>query len=206
MKRIIKKPDERKKEIIEVAEKLFASEGYSKTSVETIISKAEIAKGTFYYYFKSKKELLSAIVNQTLSSLAEYFDAIANMDNISAAEKLKLMLRGPEKEKKANSSTMEIIHLPENRELQEDLNIQTIKIISPIIAKVIIQGNSEGIFHARAPEESVQILMTGSLFLLDSGLFDWGMEKKESLLKTFQLLFEMALGVNEGEFDFISNQ
>lgn len=205
MKRIIKKPDERKKEIIEVAEKLFASEGYSKTSVEAIISKAEIAKGTFYYYFKSKKELLSAIVGQTLSSLAEYFDAIANMENISATEKLKLMLRGPEKEKKANSSTMEIIHLPENRELQEDLNIQTIELISPIIAKVIKQGNSEGVFHARAPEESVQILMAGSLFLFDSGLFEWSTEKKISLLKTFQLIFEMALGVNEGEFDFISN-
>ncbi|VEU82723.1 TetR/AcrR family transcriptional regulator [Acholeplasma hippikon] len=41
--------------IIEVSKKLFASNGYSSTSINEIIAQAEIATGTFYNYFEDKK-------------------------------------------------------------------------------------------------------------------------------------------------------
>jgi AcrR family transcriptional regulator len=204
MKRTVKAPDARRKEIIEVSKNLFATNGYTTTSIEQIISKAGIAKGTFYYYFKSKKELLSAIVDETLSSMELLFSDIADKKDLCAIDKLKLMLRGPEKEKTSQSSAMKSIHLPENRELQENLNINAIKVISPVITKVVIQGNQEGVFNALYPEESVQILMSASLFLFDSGLFDWSPEKQLTLLKSFQQIFEKALNADEGALSFIA--
>lgn len=41
--------------IIEVSKKLFATNGYSNTSINEIIASAEIATGTFYNYFSDKK-------------------------------------------------------------------------------------------------------------------------------------------------------
>lgn len=41
--------------IIEVSKKLFATNGYSSTSINEIISSASIATGTFYNYFEDKK-------------------------------------------------------------------------------------------------------------------------------------------------------
>lgn len=47
--------------IMEEAVKLFAVKGYYGTSVQEIVGKCEIAKGSFYKYFESKEELLISI-------------------------------------------------------------------------------------------------------------------------------------------------
>ncbi len=205
MKRVVKDPVVRRKEIIEVAEKLFVEQGYAKTPVETIITKAGIAKGTFYHYFKSKHELLGAIVEQIGVDLQSYYTSVLSKQELSAVEKLKQMLRGPEKDAISSTALMDILHKKENREFQEQLNVQTINVIAPLIAQVVEQGNEEGAFSAKNPEETVQILLAGSQFLLDGGLFNWPPEKQNKLLKTFQVLFESAVGAKPGDLDFLSN-
>ena len=62
MKRTIKKPDERRKEIIQAARELFQAKEYEKTTMKEIMVKLNIAKGTIYHYFSSKEELLEAVV------------------------------------------------------------------------------------------------------------------------------------------------
>jgi len=44
------------------AEELFQRYGYKKVSVDDIVAKAGVAKGTFYLYFKSKDELYNQII------------------------------------------------------------------------------------------------------------------------------------------------
>lgn len=58
--RISKVPEERKKELIEVATKLFELKGYEKVSVRDILSEVNGAPGMFYYYFKSKEDIFLA--------------------------------------------------------------------------------------------------------------------------------------------------
>lgn len=53
--------NEKRKMIIDAAVKLFAAKGYHATSIQEIVEKCEIAKGSFYNYFKSKEELLISI-------------------------------------------------------------------------------------------------------------------------------------------------
>ena len=56
--RIIKKPAERKAEILDAAEALFATKGYVKTSVADLLDAVGIAKGTFYFHCKSTEEVI----------------------------------------------------------------------------------------------------------------------------------------------------
>lgn len=58
--RISKAPEERKKELIDVATKLFELKGYEKVSVRDILSEVNGAPGMFYYYFKSKEDIFLA--------------------------------------------------------------------------------------------------------------------------------------------------
>lgn len=53
---------EKEKLIIESGMKLFATKGYSSTSIQEIATDSGISKGAFYLHFKSKDELLSAIL------------------------------------------------------------------------------------------------------------------------------------------------
>jgi AcrR family transcriptional regulator len=202
--RVLKDPDVRRTEIMQVAEKLFESHGYAKTSVEAIIKQAGIAKGTFYYYFKTKQDILRALVAYKGSEISEYFHSITEETTLTAIEKLQRMLRSPNKRGINASAVMEIIHKPENRELQEELNVQSVKIIAPLLAQVLEQGHQEGIFDKTASVESIQLILAGSQFILDSGLFEWTLEKRAVFLKSIQAILEQMLGAEPGLLSFIS--
>jgi AcrR family transcriptional regulator len=50
--------------LIDAAAQLFSSQGYDRTSVESIIGQAGVSKGAFYHHFASKDELLDAVTSQ----------------------------------------------------------------------------------------------------------------------------------------------
>lgn len=196
----------RKAEIIAAAERLFQQHGYENTPVDAIIKEAGIAKGTFYYYFKTKKDILQALVDLICSDLEEYFTAITEKKNANATQKLKMMLRGADKKAKIKPPVMTIIHLPENRELQEQLNIKAVKIIAPFLHAVLEQGHQEGIFKRSTSLESIQIILAGTQFVLDSGLFEWSAKQRSAFLKSIQFIFELLTGAKENTLKFIAKE
>jgi AcrR family transcriptional regulator len=50
-----------REKIIKTAWKLFYEEGFAETTINDIIREADISKGTFYYYFNSKDDLLGTL-------------------------------------------------------------------------------------------------------------------------------------------------
>lgn len=63
--------NERKKNVMEDAHALFVEKGYAATSVQDILEKSGISKGTFYNYFLSKSELLISIFEKINSETDE---------------------------------------------------------------------------------------------------------------------------------------
>ena len=57
MKKGAKPPEERRKELIDVAARLFAEKGYESVAVRDILAEVNGAPGMFYYYFKSKGKI-----------------------------------------------------------------------------------------------------------------------------------------------------
>ena len=57
----------RKEELLELAYNLFITKGYDNTSVDEIIEKANMAKGTYYYYFTSKEEMLDQVIDNMIN-------------------------------------------------------------------------------------------------------------------------------------------
>lgn len=53
--------------ILQTAAQLFANQGFEGCSVDDIAAKAKIAKGTIYYHFKSKEEILLALLDEGFS-------------------------------------------------------------------------------------------------------------------------------------------
>ena len=56
-----KNTEERKQEFVDAAEKLFKENGIMDTTVNNIVKELDVAKGLFYYYFKSKDDVIDAI-------------------------------------------------------------------------------------------------------------------------------------------------
>lgn len=202
-KRIVKNPEIRRNEILEAARELFETIGYEKTPVEAIIKKVGIAKGTFYYYFKTKEEILEALVDTIGKEWSDHFTSILENKKYNGIKKFQLMLRGPEKKKMGESSILKIIHTPENRELQERLNICSIREIFPIMTKTLEQAFHEGYFKTELSLESVQIIFAGAQFILDSGLFELTPKQVTKYLEALQYMFETLGGAKPGLLDFI---
>jgi len=71
------KKDLTARQILSVAATLFAENGYSNTSVDDIATKANIAKGTFYYHFDSKEAVVVAL--RTDSFIAAFEKALETL-------------------------------------------------------------------------------------------------------------------------------
>lgn len=63
--------EDRKKLILDVSLKLFASKGYETTSIQMITDEAGISKGLFYNYFESKDQLMHELINLIFVEMGE---------------------------------------------------------------------------------------------------------------------------------------
>lgn len=63
--RVSKPPDERRAELLRAARELFDEKGVGATRVSDIVKRVGVAQGVFYYYFKSKDEVVDLILRQT---------------------------------------------------------------------------------------------------------------------------------------------
>ena len=63
-KRIIEKHNLQRKTVLEVAAKMFSERGFSGTSLGDVAENLEISRPALYYYFSSKQEILSSLVDE----------------------------------------------------------------------------------------------------------------------------------------------
>jgi AcrR family transcriptional regulator len=61
--------EERRTLFLETAAKLFGRNGYAKTSVEDITAELGFTKGVYYYYWRTKREIIEEIHNRALRTL-----------------------------------------------------------------------------------------------------------------------------------------
>lgn len=62
MDKITQKKNEKYANLISAAYELFEKEGIGGVSIDDIVKKAGVAKGTFYLYFKDKVDLISKLI------------------------------------------------------------------------------------------------------------------------------------------------
>ena len=60
--RLQQQKEGKKQSLLAAANDLFLEKGVAKTSIDDIVKRAQVAKGTFYLYFKDKGELQQALV------------------------------------------------------------------------------------------------------------------------------------------------
>ena len=71
----MKKGEESRQRLIECAAELFWENGYSATGISEILKQTGLPKGSFYFYFKSKDDLASAVTEYYQKILLEQFQS-----------------------------------------------------------------------------------------------------------------------------------
>ena len=78
-----------KTDIMNVAERLFCRFGFNKISMDRIAKESKHAKGSVYYHFSSKINLMNSILESELEKIRTDLLAIINDGNLSEPEKIK---------------------------------------------------------------------------------------------------------------------
>lgn len=68
----------KRRDVILKSTRLFYYQGYVNTGINEILKVCNIPKGSFYYYFKNKEDLLNEVIDLHLKNLLNIFDEIVD--------------------------------------------------------------------------------------------------------------------------------
>ncbi len=162
----------------------------------------QIAKGTIYHYFKSKEELLEAVVEQIVLDDIEQKRMLLETIPGTAMERLRTLIAG------ANlaSDNVEILgqlHTPANAAMHIRLLAETLIRESELYAIIIQQGVEEGLFQTETPLECAEFILSGIQFLTDTGIHAWTPEQLMRRAMAFPAMIEAILHAPPGSFQFL---
>jgi len=204
--RIIKKPDERRKEIILAARELFQTKEYDRTTMQELMNKLDIAKGTIYHYFSSKEELLEAVVEELVDEELQRKMLLmesSRFQKLNALEKIR-ELATSDTMAEENEQILENLHQPGNTLMHtRQLGRYLIK-LAPVFASVFKEGCDQGIFKTDHPLECAEFMLAGLQFLTDMGFYPWSEAQLARRMEAFPSLVEAQLGAPKGSFSFLA--
>lgn len=83
MDKIMKKKNEKCQNLFSAAYELFEKKEVAKVSIDEIVRKAGVAKGTFYLYFKDKYDLISKMILKKASDFLKKEEDMLDVNNMS---------------------------------------------------------------------------------------------------------------------------
>ena len=194
--RVVKTAEERKSEILDVAEQLFAEKGFDNASTNDIIKKIGIARGTLYHHFSSKEEILDAIVDRMISRSVAVARGIIKDTRIPLLERLTGAFLSLNLNSGAGAEVLEQIHKPQNALLHQKAQERLIREVVPLIAELIEEGNKCKMFHSKYPLDAAEMIIIYSNTAFDdlAGLSPKEMQDK---MEAFIYHTEKILGAKE---------
>lgn len=195
--RVVKEAQERRNEILDVAERLFCTKGFDATSTGDILNEVGIARGTLYYHFKSKEEILDAMIERITCDLVRKASAIANNESIPVLERLVQTILALNLNNDLGEMVMEQIHKPQNALLHQKMQSRLLAEVNPMITGIIRDGIEQGIFQTAYPEGMVEMTMLYSNTVFDDLAEDTPQARKMRIL-AFTYNVERMLGMQEG--------
>ncbi len=199
--RIIKDADVRKNEILDAAADLFNSDGYDGTTISAIIEKAGIARGTIYYHFKSKEDILDALIDRRNTEFLAAARQIAEDKSIPVIERLLRTIIAMNGDKDGNSELTRQMHKPQNALMHQKTHQAMMEGIPPILMEIIEDGISEGLFNTPYPYESLEMVVAHINAVFDDYAEKLTGEELLGRVKAFIFNLERLFGAEPGRFD-----
>ncbi|MCH5280505.1 MAG: TetR/AcrR family transcriptional regulator [Lachnospiraceae bacterium] len=189
------KGERRKQELLKIAYQMFIQKGYEETSVDEIIAEAHIAKGTYYYYFPSKEAMLEEVINMMIVDEVKRAREILS-SSIPVPQKLVGVITSlrPEQDE---SNIADTLNQKENIIMHEKISRRIVDEAVPLLAEVVSEGISQGMFTCDHIEERVRMILIMSQHLFDNGNFG------EGDIEVFIDMVEKTLGAQLGTLGFI---
>ena len=201
--RVIKDADQRKNEILDAAETLFTLKGFDKTSTNEILEAVGIARGTLYYHFKSKEDIMDALIERHTSRLLKAAKEIAEDKGKPVYDRITQSVRALKMNQSGNE-VLEHIHRPQNALMHQKVQKTILNGLPPILSGIIREGIEDNLFHTPYPYECVEMLVVYASTVFDGDMLDINQQEYDSRAQALIFNVERLLGVESGTLSFAS--
>lgn len=209
-----KEREQRRSDILRAARIAFSEIGIEHASVERIAQESELGKGTIYLYFKSKEEILLALMVEDMVRLDEMIATVIERGNRSSDKMLgafdvfhRFADENPLFFKMITHVDIKSIcekalfeRLPGST---QELFIQRNQRTYQRLVNVVIEGARTGEFHLRnSPEDTVRMLMTalkGAMIVITHNMVAPGMPSIDAKSMLRSTAEHLVLGLRSRE-------
>lgn len=196
--RVVKEAEERKNEILDVAERLFGTKGFDNTSTSDILDEIGIARGTLYYHFKSKEEILDAMISRMTNRLIEKAKAVAAQKSIPVLQRFTMMMLSLNvSDDNFGQELLAQAHKPQNALMHQKMEKSLLSGINPIITDLIKEGITQGICRTDYPQEAAEMTFLYANTVFDD-LMEHSEEEKQRKIEAFIYNVERLLNMEQG--------
>lgn len=183
-----KYPEETRKKILDVAEKLFLEKGYDGTSIQDIVDGlGNMTKGVIYHHFKSKFAILETIMDE-----ADEQPILEQLRGSNGLEKLQNVIRDSFQSYRRQSIGYAVAVTLRSPRILGEQYLKVFQELVPEMKKIVDEGVSDGSIQTDYPEEITELLMlTINLWIG----FQLSLLSEEELHRKFLFIQQMFNGL-----------
>ncbi len=197
-----KYPEKTVNMILDAAFKLFMEKGYERTSIQDIIDNlGGLSKGAIYHHFKSKEDILIAVINQMTAESNQLLAEVRDRQNLNGREKLRAIF----KESLFRPVQDDIFSVAPNLGDSPQLLFGIIKdtlyeAVPHYVLPIIRQGIADGSIVTDYPSELAQLIILAANVWMNPMIFDDSPEESHNKFMVFgQMMKGMGLDILDKE-------
>lgn len=190
-----KNPEVTINRILDTARKLFIQKGYENTTIQDIVNELkDLSKGAIYYHFKSKEEIINAVVSHYFSDNSP-FDAI-DQSSLNGLDKIRQVFLANMKYN--TQQPRELFHaasnLLKNPKFLSQYLKETITYAACVLQGYIEEGNNDGSLSIKYPKQTAEMCTILINIWINLAIFDVSFPEFQAKIKCLKEMFE-SIGI-----------
>lgn len=178
--------------ILDTLEKLLKKKSIEEISVSEIAKEAGIAKGSIYYYFKSKDEILYAVIERRYKEPLSVAHNLCSQAKIPPITKMAMVFQAcRDSSREFLSSGQDLITGGQQALLHQKYLNYIIKELKPILTEILNQANASGDLDFEDTSALAEIVLIVLTVKLDNTIYP---ASSEEIARTISGLIKLLEG------------
>lgn len=196
----------KRERILDAMQELMRTSSAQAISVSDIAQKAGIGKGSIYYYFSSKNDILDAVIERSYSRVLDAGRELAASSHMDAFQKMEIIYNAcldSSTELRRQEAIGTFNEQQESAFIHQKFARIIITKLKPILADIIRQGMAEGSIRCEYPDETAQIVLTVLTITLDNNLIPAEQDQIQRILTAFTQMQEKSMDIPAHTLEFL---
>ena len=167
-----------REKILNTATQLFIQKGSEKTSMQDIAQTAGISKGAIYHHFKSKDEIVLAVLRSRQELMEkEMKQWLKATENLTGREQLQTILKSNLESQTARATDGIVGEYEKDAGFILTMMRDNLRIGAPLVSDIIKKGMADGSLRTQYPDQAAEVFLLLVNFWMHGTIFESDPEK-----------------------------